>query len=71
MAAVIRKGWRALNRLCSPESFMWQMYMMLVSEDLQRAVFPYEASEYLMGGCGIMFDRHVVATLLKYVPSLS
>ena len=29
---------------------------------------PYEASEYLMGGCGIMFDRHVVATLLKYVP---
>lgn len=29
---------------------------------------PYEASEYLMGGSGIMFDRHVVATLLKYVP---
>ena len=29
---------------------------------------PYEASEYLMGGSGIMFDRNVVATLLKYVP---
>ena len=29
---------------------------------------PYEASEYLMGGSGIMFDRHIVATLLKYVP---
>lgn len=29
---------------------------------------PYEACEYLMGGCGIMFDREVVSTLLKYVP---
>ena len=29
---------------------------------------PYEATEYLMGGCGIMFDREVVETLLKYVP---
>ena len=29
---------------------------------------PYEATEYLMGGCGIMFDRDVVETLLKYVP---
>ena len=29
---------------------------------------PYEACEYLMGGCGIMFDAEVVAVLLKYVP---
>ena len=28
----------------------------------------YEASEYLMGACGIMFDREVVSALLKYVP---
>lgn len=29
---------------------------------------PYDASEYLMGGCGIMFDYDVVDTLLKFVP---
>lgn len=29
---------------------------------------PYEASEYLMGGCGIMFDKEVVQALLKFVP---
>lgn len=29
---------------------------------------PYEATEYLMGGCGIMFDQTVVETLLQYVP---
>lgn len=29
---------------------------------------PHEASEYLMGGCGIMFDRTVVEALLSYVP---
>ncbi len=29
---------------------------------------PFEASEYLMGGCDILFDREVVETLLKYVP---
>ena len=29
---------------------------------------PYEASEYLMGGCGIMFDQTVVDILLRYVP---
>ncbi len=44
------------------------VYDALVSEDLTKSRIPYEASEYLMGGCGIMFDRHVVATLLKYVP---
>ena len=29
---------------------------------------PLEATEYLMGGCGIMFDLKCVDTLLKYVP---
>lgn len=29
---------------------------------------PYEATEYLMGGCGIMFDQKVVETLVHYVP---
>ena len=28
----------------------------------------YEASEYLMGACGIMFDQDVVTALLRYVP---
>jgi len=28
----------------------------------------YEVSEYMMGACGIMFDRNVVLTLLKHVP---
>ena len=29
---------------------------------------PMEAIEYLMGGCGVMFDREVVQALMKYVP---
>ncbi|MDD6038370.1 MAG: response regulator [bacterium] len=29
---------------------------------------PYEACEYLMGGCGIMFDKECVDLLMKYVP---
>ena len=29
---------------------------------------PLEATEYLMGGCGIMFDLKCVDTLLKFVP---
>lgn len=29
---------------------------------------PYEASEYLMGGCDIMFDKEVVEAFLRYVP---
>lgn len=28
----------------------------------------YEACEYLMGGCGIMFEQKVVEVLLKFVP---
>ena len=29
---------------------------------------PYEAIEYLMGACGIMFDKQVVEVFLEYVP---
>ncbi len=29
---------------------------------------PYEASEYMMGMCGSMFDRQVVDALLRFVP---
>lgn len=29
---------------------------------------PSEAAEYLMGGCGILFDLSIVETLLAYVP---
>lgn len=29
---------------------------------------PYEAAEYLMGACGIMFDKQVVQVFLQYVP---
>lgn len=29
---------------------------------------PYEACEYLMGGCGTMFNQKIVEAFLKYVP---
>ena len=29
---------------------------------------PQEAIEYLMGGCGLLFDQEVVMTLIKFVP---
>lgn len=29
---------------------------------------PFEACEYLMGACGIMFEKSVVESLMKYVP---
>lgn len=45
------------------------VYDALVSKrPYKKPYCPYEASEYLMGGCGIMFDRKVVEVLLKYVP---
>lgn len=45
------------------------VYDALISKrPYKKPYSPYEASEYLMGGCGIMFDRTVVNTLLKYVP---
>lgn len=45
------------------------VYDALISKrPYKKPYAPSEASEYLMGGCGIMFDRTVVDTLLKYVP---
>lgn len=45
------------------------VYDALVSKRPYKEPYsPYEASEYLMGGCGIMFDREVVDVLLRYVP---
>lgn len=45
------------------------VYDALVSKRPYKTSYsPYEASEYLMGGCGILFDREVVQMLLKYVP---
>lgn len=29
---------------------------------------PYEAVEYLMGACGIMFDKNVVEVFMERVP---
>lgn len=34
----------------------------------KRPYSPYEASEYLMGACDIMFDKKVVEAFLRYVP---
>lgn len=45
------------------------VYDALVSKRPYKEPYsPYEASEYLMGACGIMFDKKVVDTLLQYVP---
>lgn len=45
------------------------VYDALVSRRPYKAPYsPYEASEYLMGGCGIMFDYEVVKVLLEHVP---
>lgn len=45
------------------------VYDALVSNrPYKKPYSPYEATEYLMGGCGTMFDKHVVETFLKYVP---
>lgn len=45
------------------------VYDALVSKrPYKKPYSPYEATEYLMGGCGMMFDKLVVETLLRYVP---
>jgi HD-GYP domain-containing protein (c-di-GMP phosphodiesterase class II)/CheY-like chemotaxis protein len=45
------------------------VYDALISKrPYKKPYSPYEATEYLMGGCGIMFDQHVVDVLLNYVP---
>lgn len=34
----------------------------------KQSYSPYEAVEYLMGACGIMFDQSVVEVFLEYIP---
>lgn len=45
------------------------VYDALVSKRPYKRYFSAaEASEYMMGACGIMFDKEIVTALLKYVP---
>jgi response regulator RpfG family c-di-GMP phosphodiesterase len=45
------------------------VYDALISRRPYKAPYsPYEVSEYLMGGCGIMFDFNIVKALLAHVP---
>lgn len=45
------------------------VYDALISRSPYKKPYsPQEAAEYLMGGCGVLFDQDVVMTLLKYVP---
>lgn len=45
------------------------VYDALVSKRPYKEPYsPYEAMEYLMGGCGAMFDQQVVTAFMSYVP---
>lgn len=45
------------------------VYDALISNRPYKSPYtPYEAAEYLMGSCGILFDQNVVQMLLNYVP---
>lgn len=45
------------------------VYDALISRSPYKKPYsPQEASEYLMGGCGVLFDKEVVEILLKSVP---
>ena len=45
------------------------VYDALISRSPYKKPYsPQEASEYLMGGCGVLFDKEVVEMLLKNVP---
>ncbi len=45
------------------------VYDALISKrPYKKPYFPYEAAEYLMGGCGIMFDYKIVETMLRFIP---
>lgn len=45
------------------------VYDALVSKRSYKEPYsPYEAVEYLMGGCGSMFDQSIVTTFTKFVP---
>lgn len=44
-------------------------YDALVSKrPYKEPYYPFDAAEYLMGGCGFLFDQKVVETFLHYVP---
>ena len=53
-----------------PRSYMRQMSMMrwFPSVLTKEPYAPCEAAEYLMGGCGILFDREVVEVMLRSIP---
>ena len=45
------------------------VYDALISKrPYKKPYSPYEAVEYLMGACGIMFDQEVVSVLVKHIP---
>ena len=45
------------------------VYDALISNSpYKKAYSSQEATEYLMGGCGLLFDKDVVSMLLQYVP---
>ncbi len=45
------------------------VYDALISRSPYKKPYsPQEVSEYLMGGCGILFDKDVVSMLLRYIP---
>lgn len=45
------------------------IYDALISKRSYKQPYsPYEASEYLMGGCDIIFDKKIVEAFLNYVP---
>ena len=45
------------------------VYDALISRSpYKRPYSPQEAVEYLMGGCGLLFDKEVVMVLIKFVP---
>jgi len=45
------------------------VYDALVSRSPYKKPYsPQEAVEYLMGGCGLLFDQEVVMTLIRFVP---
>ena len=55
--------------LCTKILHVADVYDALVSKRSYKEPYsPYEASEYLMGACDIMFDKKVVEAFLRYVP---
>ena len=67
-----RTGWKARSRRCLPGFCTWRMSIDALTSrrPYKEPYAPYEATEYLMGGCGIMFDREVVETLQSMCRSI-